>query len=92
MYKYNYKIYYTGPERYAPDGLAQIRAMKAEAEMWGFTFVNDLTYLENGYKDYEHIDRTFLDDCDILISNVNGFRGGEPDGAVCFDMGVAFAK
>lgn len=43
MYKYDYRIYYTGPERYAPDGLAQILAMKAEAERWGFTFVNDLT-------------------------------------------------
>lgn len=92
MYKYDYRIYYTGPERYAPDGLAQILAMKAEAERWGFTFVNDLTYLENGYKDYEHIDRSFLDNCDIVIANVNGFRGGEPDGAVCFDLGVGFAK
>ena len=92
MYKYNYRIYYTGPEKYHKDGLAQLKAMKAEAERWGFTFANDLTYLENGYKDYEHIDRTFLDDVDIVIGNVNGFRGGEPDGGVCFDLGVGYAK
>ena len=92
MYKYNYRIYYTGPEKFHKDGLAQLKAMKAEAERWGFTFVNDLTYLENGYKDYEHIDRTFLDDVDIVIGNVNGFRGSEPDATVCFDLGVGFAK
>ena len=92
MYKYNYRIYYTGPEKYHKDGLAQLKAMKAEAERWGFTFVNDLTYLENGYKDYEHIDRTFLDDVDIVIGNVNGFRGSEPDATVGCDLGVGFAK
>ena len=92
MYTYDYRIYYTGPEKYEKNGLAKLKLMKAEAERWSFTFVNDLTYLENGYRDYEHIGRDFLDDADIVIGNVNGFRGGEPDGGVCFDLGVGFAK
>lgn len=87
-----YKLYITGPQKYYPNGLAELKMCKAFAEYHGFEVINDFSYLENGLKEYEPIDRSFLDDCDIVIADVNPFRGGEPESSTIFDLGIAFAK
>ncbi|MGV8026193.1 MAG: nucleoside 2-deoxyribosyltransferase [Anaerolineaceae bacterium] len=86
------RLYISGPQKYYPNGLKELKMMKGYAEMHGFEVINDFSYLENGYKDFEHIDRNYLDNCDIVIADVNPFRGGEPESGTVFDMGVAFAK
>ena len=88
----SYKLYITGPQKYFPNGPAEMRMYKAVAEYYGFEVINDLSYLENGLVEYEPIDRSFLDDCDIVIADVNPFRGGEPESSTIFDLGIAFAK
>ena len=87
-----YKLYITGPQKYFPNGLAELKMYKAVAEYYGFEVVNDFSYVEKGLEEYEPIDRTFLDDCDIVIADVNPFRGGEPESSTIFDLGIAFSK
>lgn len=33
-----------------------------------------------------------IDRCDLVIANVNNFRGWEPDGGTCFELGYAFSQ
>lgn len=87
-----YRLYITGPQKYYPNGLAELKMCKTYAELYGFEVINDFSYLENNHIDFEHIDRNFLDDCDIIIGDVNPFRGGEPESGTVFDLGIAFAK
>ncbi len=86
------RMFITGPQKYYPNGLKELKMMKAYAEMYGFEVINDFSYIENGFRDYEHIDRNFLDDCDVVVADVNPFRGGEPESGTVFDMGVAYSK
>ena len=34
----------------------------------------------------------FINNCDIVIANLNNFRGWEPDGGTCFEIGYAFSQ
>ena len=34
----------------------------------------------------------FIDKCDILVANINNFRGWEPDSGTCFEIGYAYSK
>lgn len=86
------RLYITGPQRYYPNGLQELMAMKYTAEYYGFEVVNDFSVIKPGLSDYEHIDHSHLDNCDIIIGDVNFFRGGEPESGTIFEMGIAFAK
>ncbi len=33
-----------------------------------------------------------IDEADIVIANLNPFRGKEPDSGTCFEVGYAYAK
>lgn len=92
MNTFYYRLYIAGPQKYFPNGLEELKMYKTVAEFYGFEVVNDFSCLENGLADYEKIDKSFLDDCDIVIADVNPFRGGEPESSTIFDLGIAFAK
>jgi nucleoside 2-deoxyribosyltransferase len=87
-----YRLYISGPQRYYPNGLQELIMMKCLAEYYGFEVVNDFSTIKPGLTDYEHIDRIHLDNCDIIVGDVNFFRGGEPESGVMFEMGIAYAK
>ena len=38
-----YKLYITGPQKYFPNGLAELKMYKAVAEYYGFEVVNDFS-------------------------------------------------
>ncbi len=35
---------------------------------------------------------SYINQCDIVIANVNNFRGWEPDGGTCFEIGYAYSQ
>ena len=34
----------------------------------------------------------YINHCDVVIANVNNFRGWEPDGGTCFELGYAYSQ
>ena len=86
------RLYLTGPQRYYPDGLSELLMMKHIAEYYGFEVVNDFSSIKPGLPDYDRIGRDHLDNCDIVVGDVNFFRGGEPESGTIFELGIGFAK
>lgn len=86
------RIYYLGPQRYHKNGRQFMEYIKSICEFNGFELVNDLSIYSDDLKNYEKIDRTHLDNCDIVVADVNFFRGGNPESGTIFEFGMAFAK
>jgi nucleoside 2-deoxyribosyltransferase len=94
------RVYITGPQQYYPNGWEELKMMQAVAERYGFVVANDFSAPPGEHSRrpgqrqicQRQTCREFLDDCDIVIADVNFFRGGEPEGGTIFDLGVGFAK
>lgn len=98
------KIYIAGFECFLPD--AQSRACRALdiCRRYGFEGISPVIGHESGAPvDFSHGKKRaarqiyennlkYIQMCDIVIANVNNFRGWEPDGGTCFELGYAFAK
>lgn len=37
-------------------------------------------------------DVRLIDECDVVVADLNAFRGAEPDSGTCFELGYAFAR
>ncbi|GHV47370.1 hypothetical protein AGMMS49546_36910 [Spirochaetia bacterium] len=71
--------------------------MGALAESYGFEVVNDFSGAAGntttvGLLGRRPLRADYLDDCDIIIGDVNFFRGGDPESGVIFDLGFGFAR
>jgi len=74
-----------------PEGEKTFTWMKAVAVCYGFEVVNDFIPITPGGAP-PLIGRDHLDNCDIVIGDVNCFRGGEPESGTIFELGLGFAK
>lgn len=86
------KIYLAGFDVFAPDARqrgAKMKLMCAEKGFIGlYPFDNEA---DNG-PDIFSGNCGLIDAADIVIANLNPFRGDEPDSGTCFEVGYAFAR
>ena len=86
------KIYLAGFDVFAPDAKqrgAKMKMMCAERGLIGlYPFDNEAV----GAPDIFAGNCGLIDQADIVIANLNPFRGDEPDSGTCFEVGYAFAK
>jgi len=94
-------IYLAGPERYDPDAAERYRKMKQICEGYGYDVLtpidrarNETVVIEGNpfqraaiqfYRYTQHVR-----DCDIILANLNDFRGYEPNNDVSFECGMGY--
>lgn len=86
------KIYIAGFDVFAPDAVKRGSRMKLLCAEHGFI---GLYPLDNEAADAEAIFRgncALIDQADLVIANMNPFRGDEPDSGTTFEVGYAFAR
>lgn len=98
------KIYVAGYECFLPNSTELALNAKNLCEKYGFEALSPI--LENGNKEERDISLTkeetakyifkknirLIDRCDIIVANLNNFRGWEPDSGTCFEIGCGYAK
>ncbi len=97
-------IYIAGFECFLPQGIQLAEAAVELCRQMGFEGISPVL----GHSLGEEIDFSkgkkeaarqiffnnikYIDYCDAVIANVNNFRGWEPDGGTCFELGYAFSQ
>lgn len=86
------KIYLAGFDVFAPDAIqrgAKMKMMCAEKGFIGlYPFDNEADTAQEIFAG----NCGLIDSADIVIANLNSFRGEEPDSGTCFEVGYAVAK
>ena len=86
------KIYLAGFDVFAPDAVqhgAKMKMMCAEKGFVGlYPFDNEADTAQEIFAG----NCGLIDGADIVIANLNPFRGAEPDSGTCFEVGYAVAK
>lgn len=96
----NEAIYIAGPECFYSNGFALLNAMRRKAEALGFsvTLPNDHP-LDMANEDLQkRADSIFADlevvmnNSTVIVSDLEAFRGSEPDSGTVFEIGMAYAR
>eukprot|EP00927_Polykrikos_kofoidii_P046746 TRINITY_DN40884_c0_g1_i1.p1 TRINITY_DN40884_c0_g1~~TRINITY_DN40884_c0_g1_i1.p1 ORF type:complete len:233 (+),score=50.07 TRINITY_DN40884_c0_g1_i1:46-699(+) len=91
------KLYLAGPDCFRTDAAEQYQRLKAMASAYGFEGVSPLDNEADVEKEGapEAIFRAnieLIDRCDVVVANVNPFRGCCVDDGTSFEIGAAFVK
>jgi nucleoside 2-deoxyribosyltransferase len=92
-------LYIAGPQCFYPRGYSQWHGYRKLAEFYGFTVVlpNDYPLKLDHADPRKNADEIFanlrdvIEKTDIIIADLEHFRGSEPDGGTLFEMGMTFA-
>lgn len=92
------KIYLAGPDVFETDAIAQGRVLKELCRRYGFEghFPLDKEIVCDGTpyelaKTIREANIELLKGCDIVMANLNPFRGLEPDSGTVYEVGYAAA-
>jgi len=92
------KIYLAGPDVFAPDAHKIGEQLKKLASEFGFIGLfpldNEISEQENPYltaKEIRDANLRLLQSADIVMANLNPFRGLEPDSGTVFEVGYGVA-
>ena len=86
------KIYLAGFDVFAPDARQRGAKMKMMCAEKGFAGLYPFDNEADNAQDIFAGNCGLIDQADIVIANLNPFRGAEPDSGTCFEAGYAFAK
>jgi nucleoside 2-deoxyribosyltransferase len=85
------KIYLAGPDVFRPDAAHWAETARAICRDYGFIPLTPLDHPENQAEEIFHANLGLIREADLVVANLNPFRGAEPDSGTCFEMGVALA-
>ena len=97
-------VYIAGPECFMPDGDEKARQALALCEKYGFEGISpalghplgkEIDFSQgkqSAAKQIFYNNINYINNCDLVIANVNNFRGWEPDGGTCFELGYAYTQ
>lgn len=92
------KIYLAGPDVFETDALTRGKSLKALCDKYGFEgyfpLDNEIHFEGTPYKIAKAIREAniaLLKACDIVMANLNPFRGLEPDSGTVYEVGFAAA-
>lgn len=93
------KIYLAGPEVFELDSIKIGQKAKELCLSYGFKGLypldNEVNFNQSAHKiahDIYHANIELINECDIVIANLNPFRGKEPDSGTVWECGYAKAK
>jgi nucleoside 2-deoxyribosyltransferase len=85
------KIYLAGPDVFRPDVLAWAETARELCRQYGF---EPLLPIDHGETDPGRIceaNLMLIRKAQIVVANLDSFRGAEPDSGTCFELGFAHA-
>lgn len=97
-------VYIAGFECFMPNGRELAQAAVDLCEKMGFEGISPvLGHTLGDTIDFSHGKKSaakqifmnnikYINYCDIVIANLNNFRGWEPDGGTCFELGYAYSQ
>lgn len=91
------KIYIAGPDVFSPDAVSLGRLMCDTIRNKGFVPLYPLDNEIDAHQTQNLSEQIFdgnikmIQDCDIVLANLNPFRGSEPDSGTSWEVGYAFA-
>lgn len=93
------KIYLAGPDVFERDSVVLGKSYVQLCEKYGFSGLypldNVIDFNQEKKKIAEDIflaNKNLIDECDIVIANLNPFRGKEADSGTVWECGYAYAK
>ena len=93
------KIYIAGPDVFEKDAIERGRRYRALCAQYGFEGLypldNEVDFSvgkKEAARQIFEANRKMIDACDIVIANLNPFRGKESDSGTVWECGYAFAK
>lgn len=85
------KIYLAGPDVFRPDVLTWAESARETCRQYGY---EPLIPIDHGETEASRIFQANIDlirKAQIVVANLNPFRGAEPDSGTCFELGYALA-
>lgn len=90
-----FKIYIAGPDVFMPDPVERGEQLKSIVRSFGYTPLfpldNEIIQSEDLSKDIFTGNVKMIQQADIIIANLNAFRGHEPDSGTVWEIGYAHA-
>ena len=92
------KIYIAGYDVFHPRAIEIGKRYKKLCKQYGFKGLFPLDNEVNGNNKSDvankifHGNINYINQCDIIVANLNSFRGIEPDSGTCFECGYGYAK
>ena len=97
-------VYIAGPECFMPDGKERAAAALKLCDELGFEGISpamghplgdEIDFSQGKQCAAKQIFRNnikFINHCDLIVANMNNFRGWEPDGGTCFEIGYGYSQ
>ena len=85
------KLYFAGPDLFSPDVLEWTEHVSALCRREGHEAVIPLDGTRTDAGDIYHNNLRLIGEADVMLANLNPFRGMEPDSGTCVEIGYALA-
>jgi nucleoside 2-deoxyribosyltransferase len=85
------KIYFAGPDVFRPDAAAWADSVRELCLQHGFEALTPLDHLETTPAAICNGNLELIRKAQIVVANLNPFRGAEPDSGTAFELGYALA-
>ena len=85
------KLYIAGPDVFRPDAPAWAEAIRALCRRAGHQALIPLDGVETTAQGIYRNNLKLIDAADVVLANLNPFRGSEPDSGTCVEIGYALA-
>jgi nucleoside 2-deoxyribosyltransferase len=86
------KIYLAGPDVFRPDALSWANSARALCHQHGIEALTPLDHRETEPRKICECNLELIRKAQIVVANLNPFRGTEPDSGTVFELGYGFAQ
>ena len=85
------KIYFAGPDVFRPDVRAWAESAREICRRYGFEPLLPIDHDETEAARIFQANIDLIRKAQVVVANLNPFRGAEPDSGTCFELGYALA-
>lgn len=85
------KIYLAGPDIFMPDALAWAEQARQLCRTYGYESLTPLDHTETVAEKIFQANIALIRKAQIVVANLDPFRGAEPDSGTAFELGYALA-
>lgn len=85
------KLYLAGPDVFRPDAPQWAEAVRVLCRQAGHEALIPFDGMRTTAVDIYHNNLQLIGEADVMLANLNPFRGAEPDSGTCVEIGYALA-